>query len=152
MRKDRQVFRLKAVQVLDGARLRLEYADGEAFAVDLTDLIRTTKALRPLRDQALFATVRLDAYGRSVEFANGGIDLAADNLRNLAIEQSGGIGHERIWNWMHANDLTIDQAAEVLGISRRMLIYYRNGEKAIPRHIWLACVGWETLRKHGAAA
>ena len=27
------------------------------------------------------------------------------------------------------------------------LAYYRNGEKTIPRHIWLACVGWETLHK-----
>lgn len=152
MRKDREVFRLKAVHLLDRARLHLEYADGRAFTVDLTDLIRSTKALRPLRDRALFSTARLGAFGRSVEFANSDIDLAADNLRNLAIEQAGGIGHERIWNWMHENDLKIDQAAEVLGISRRMLIYYRNGEKAIPRHIWLACVGWETLRTHKEAA
>jgi len=44
------------------------------------------------------------------------------------------------------------RAAEKLGISPRMLIYYRNGEKPIPRHIWLACIGWETLNKHGRAA
>lgn len=24
-----------------------------------------------------------------------------------------------------------------------MLAYYRNGEKPIPRHIWLACLGRE---------
>jgi len=27
-----------------------------------------------------------------------------------------------------------------------MLIYYRDGEKPVPRHIWLACLGWEATR------
>jgi hypothetical protein len=44
---------------------------------------------------------------------------------------------------MHRNQLTLDTASEALGISRRMLAYYRNGEKPIPKHIWLACLGFE---------
>ena len=48
-----------------------------------------------------------------------------------------------VWNWMHRNGLTLDSAAEALGISRRMLVYYRNGDKSIPKSIWLACLGWE---------
>jgi hypothetical protein len=28
------------------------------------------------------------------------LEMAADNLRHLAIEQVGGIGHERLWNWL----------------------------------------------------
>lgn len=30
-----------------------------------------------------------------------------------------------------------------------MLIYYRDGQKPIPRHIWLACLGWEAVRPQG---
>jgi len=26
-----------------------------------------------------------------------------------------------------------------------MLVYYRDGEKPIPRAIWLACLGWEAV-------
>lgn len=152
MSKNREVFRLTAAMASDGSRLQLSYADGAQFVVDLTDWIKSTTAFRPLRNHRLFSAVKLGAFGRTVEFGDGKIDIAADNLRNLAVEQAGGVGHERIWDWMHRNSLTIDQAAEVLGISRRMLIYYRNGEKVIPRHIWLACVGWETLHKHGIAA
>ncbi len=48
------------------------------------------------------------------------LDLGADNLRHLAVEQAGGIGHERIWVWLHDTGLTLEQAAEALGISRRM--------------------------------
>lgn len=152
MTKNRLNFLLTAVKPTDGYHLHLTFADGANMSVGLGDWIATTKSLHPLTDASIFATARIAAHGRAVEFGDGEIDLAADNLRNLAVEQTGGIGHERIWNWMHDNKLTIDQAAEVLGISRRMLIYYRNGEKAIPRHIWLACVGWETLNKHGRAA
>ena len=36
--------------------------------------------------------------------------------------------------------------AEALGISRRMVSYYRTAHKAIPRAIWLACLGWEATR------
>ncbi|MCK0512729.1 hypothetical protein GO608_016765 [Aromatoleum buckelii] len=31
-------------------------------------------------------------------------------------------------------------------ISRRMVSYYRTAHKAIPRAIWLACLGWEATR------
>lgn len=152
MSKNRNQFRLTAIETLESHHLRLAYADGAGFAVDLTGWVKTKKMLTPLREPKVFASARIGGFGSKVEFGEGEIDLAADNLRNLAVEQAGGIGHERIWNWMHNNNLTVDKAAEVLGISKRMLIYYRNGEKPIPRHIWLACVGWETLHKHGAAA
>lgn len=150
--KNRNHFRLTKVKALKNSRLKITYADGTEFNIDLSDWIKKTSFLKPLQDQSLFASAKLIEFGRAIEFGKGEIDLAADNLRNLAVEQSGGIGHERIWNWMHENNLTLDSAAEVLGISRRMLAYYRNGEKPIPRHIWLACVGWETLHKHGEAA
>lgn len=150
--KNRDHFRLLRVRALENCRLNLTYADGMDCDVDLSGWIDSTSCLKPLQEQGFFATASVSEFGRAIEFGNGKIDLAADNLRNLAVEQSGGIGHERIWNWMHTNNLTLDGAVEVLGISRRMLAYYRNGEKPIPKHIWLACIGWETLHKHGVAA
>jgi len=142
-------FKLTAVEALPDDRLRLTYADGRTFEVDLRDWIETTEALQALKDHALFSRARIGFAGRSVEWIEDELDLGADNLRNLAIEQAGGIGHERIWNWLHDTGLTLEQAAEALGISRRMLIYYRDGEKPIPRSIWLACLGWEAVRPTG---
>lgn len=84
--------------------------------------------------------------GRSVDWVEDKLDLGTNNLRHLAVEQAGGIGHERIWTWLHDTGLTLEQAAEALGISRRMLIYCRDGEKPIPRSIWVACLGWEAVR------
>jgi Protein of unknown function (DUF2442) len=142
-------FVLTAVEALPDYRLRLSYADGQTFEVDLSDRIFTTVFLAPLRDATLFAQAKLGFAGRSVDWIEDELDLGTDNLRHLAVEQAGGIGHERIWTWLHDTGLTLEQAAEALGISRRMLIYYRDGEKPIPRSIWLACLGWEAVRPTG---
>lgn len=127
--------------------LRLTFADGAAMAVDLAPTIAAHKALAALADAALFATARIDARGGYVVFAGGDIELAADNLRHLAVEQAGGIGHERIWNWMHQAALTQERAAEAIGVSRRMLNYYLSGAKPIPKTVWLACLGWKSQQR-----
>ena len=151
-------FQLTTVTPSAPFTLHLTYADGEEFEVDLQGWIASTKALNPLTEAALFAAARLGLGGRSVDWPGqiSGVDdtaveldLGADNLRNLAVEQAGSIGHERIWNWLHDTGLTLEQAAQALGLSRRMLIYYRDGEKPIPRSVWLACLGWEAIRPTG---
>lgn len=142
-------FILVGVEALPQYRLRLSYADGQTFEVDLADWVKNTKPLAQLQDAGLFAQAKIGFHGHCVEWIEDELDLGADNLRNLAIEQAGGIGHERIWNWLYETGLTLEQAAQALGISRRMLIYYRDGEKAIPRAIWLACLGWEATRPQG---
>lgn len=142
-------FKLAAVETLPDYCLRLTYSDGQTFEVNLREWIDTTKALAAVQESTLFAQAKVGFGGHSVDWIEDELDLGAENLRNLAIEQAGGIGHERIWNWLHETGLTLEQAAEALGISRRMLIYYRDGEKPIPRSIWLACLGWEAVRPQG---
>ena len=145
-------FALTKVRALTPYNLRLTYADGEVLTVNLQPWIASTKALYPLKNADLFVKAKRGLGGRSVDWADGAsikLDLGTDNLRNLAVEQAGGIGHERIWTWLHGTGLTLEQAALALGISRRMLIYYRDGEKPIPRSVWLACLGWEAVRPVG---
>lgn len=142
-------FVLVAVRTLPKWRLGLTYADGQSFEVDLAGWVKESRVLAPLKDETLFMQARVGFQGHQVDWVEGELDLAADNLRNLGVEQAGGIGHERIWTWLADTGLTLDQAAEALGVSRRMLIYYRDGEKPIPRAIWLACLGWEATRPKG---
>lgn len=139
-------FRINWVEPLPDYKLRTSFADETTFELSLAEWIKTSQALSPLKDPELFAKARVGFADASVEWVQDELDLAADNLRNLAVEQAGGIGHERIRNWLHETGLTLNQAAAALGISRRMLIYYRDGEKPVPRHIWLACLGWEATR------
>jgi hypothetical protein len=141
-------LRITRVDVLPGRQaLHLVFGDLHARPVDLTDWIKNTKALAPLKDQALFAKARVGEHGATVVWVDDEIELGADNLRNLVEEQSDGIGHERIIEWMHRNNLTQERAAEAIGLSRRMLNYYLSAEKPIPQMVWLACLGWESQRK-----
>ena len=83
-------------------------------------------------------------WGGSVVWnGDDSLELAADNLRARAVEQAGGYSHELIWNWMARHKLTLEAAAEALGVSRRMLAYYRSGAKPVPRTVALAMLGWE---------
>ncbi len=87
--------------------------------------------------------------GLTVDRIADEVDLAADNLRNLAIEQAGGIGHERLWNWLYDTGLSLEQAAQALGLSPRTPRAYRDGVRPIPRAVWLACLGWQAVRPDG---
>lgn len=144
-------FTLTAVRPLPPSSLELAYADSAVLRVDLKPIIARHRTLRRLSDPAVFATARLGEWGTSVTWAkDDALELAADNLRARAIEQAGGYSHELIWNWMDRHHLTLDTAAQALGLSRRMLAYYRSGEKPVPRTVALACLGWEAEQRRAA--
>lgn len=146
-------FTLTAVKAAGDASLRLRYADGERFDVDLAALIEAHPTLERLRDAKVFGTAKVGEHGASVTWGgDDDLELAADNLRARAVEQTGGVSHEFLWNWMARYGLTLDAAAEALGVSRRMLAYYRSGARPVPRTVALACLGWERARRAGARA
>ncbi len=141
--------KLKAVEALAAYRLRTFWNTGEELEVDVGDILRKISALAPILDPAVFARVHLDDWGHSIEWFD--TELGADNVYAWAKEQAGEISHEMFGEWMHRNDLSLTGAADALGISRRMVSYYRTAHKAIPRSIWLACLGWEATRPQGNA-
>lgn len=144
-------FTLTAVCAQPPSRLQLHFADGAEMAVELAPLVRRYPVLAALAQPALFAQARLGDWGASVVWGEGdALELAADNLRAQAIEQAGGCSHELIWNWMARHQLTLDTAAQALGLSRRMLAYYRSGAKPVPRTVALACLGWEAEQRLAA--
>lgn len=127
--------------------LSVSFADGETFDVDLESMVKAHPSMDLLCEASLFNRARIDDRGGYLVWIDDDLELAADNLRNLAVEQSGGIGHERLWGWMNKHGLTQERAAAALGVSRRMLNYYLSGAKPIPKTVWLACLGWETMCK-----
>src|SRR5450830_473540 len=89
-----------------------------------------------------FGKVHTDGF--SIEWFD--TELGPDNVYAWAKEQAGEVNHEMFEGWMYRNQLSLSGTAEALGISRRMVSYYRTAHKAIPRSIWLACLGWEVTR------
>jgi hypothetical protein len=145
-------FTLTAVKALAGGVLSLTFADGATMRVDVTPIVRRHPSLRALNDPDTFRKAKIGEWGGSVQWAgNDALELAADNLRARAVEQAGGYSHELIIEWMARHGLTLDTAALALGLSRRMLAYYRSGDKPVPRTVALACLGWESTLQRKAA-
>ena len=144
-------FTLTAVRPRPNGHLSLTFADGVSLDVNLAPIIAKHPLLSRLLRPVVFVTAQLGEFGASVIWADDdNLELAADNLRARAIEQAGGYSHELIWDWMHRHQLTLDAAARALGLSRRMLAYYRSGEKPLPRTVALACLGWEAEQRIAA--
>lgn len=125
-------------------RLHTQWSTGETLEVDVAPVLRSTPALERLLVPKVFAKAHLAEWGHGVEWFDA--ELGADNVYAWAKEQAGEVSHQMFNGWMHRNALSINTAAEALGISRRMVIYYRTAHKSIPRAIWLACLGWEATR------
>ncbi|PKO68737.1 MAG: hypothetical protein CVU22_07485 [Betaproteobacteria bacterium HGW-Betaproteobacteria-16] len=139
-------FTITSIEPTDAAGVLLRFADGEQFSLNLAEVIEQHPALMRLKVPEVFSSVKVGDHGASVVWANDDdLELAADNLRARAVEQAGGVSHEFIWTWMARNNLTLDTAAAALGISRRMLAYYRSGAKPVPRTVVLACIGWTNV-------
>lgn len=139
-------FIIQKVLAADKGVLRLVFADGFDAVVDLHEVISKHPTLAELNNPAVFNQVMPDKWSRGVIFAgDDNLTLASDNLRALAIEQAGGYSHQEVIAWMHHHGLSLDNAAEALGISRRMLADYRSGERSIPKTVGLAMLGREPL-------
>lgn len=119
--------------------LRVRWQHGGESVVDVSGLVSTFRVYAPLReDRALFRCVHIGEHGTDVVWTNE-IDMAADTLWRLAQEQSGAtLTAEAFRAWRERKAYTLDGAARALGLSRRMVAYYEQGEKPIPRTVTLA--------------
>jgi hypothetical protein len=132
---------LQRVKALEPWVIRTTWSTDEELDVDLS-IIFKRKAFADIRQPEVFKKVRL--HKGCIEWLD--TELGADNVYAWAKEQSGEVSHEMFAAWMARNSLSLSTAAAALGISRRMVSYYRTATKPIPRAIWLACLGWEITK------
>jgi hypothetical protein len=131
---------IRAVKAKPPARLDVTWSTGENLPVDVSRVIKRFKLYAPLRNAALFGKAKADPWGHAVNWPSD-IDMGADQLYELAREQAGQWGPERFGAWMTGHGLSLNAAADALGLSRRMIAHYRTGSRPIPRVVALACEG-----------
>jgi DNA-binding XRE family transcriptional regulator len=119
--------------------LRVRWDNNEESSVDVSGMIETFRIYEPLRrSPKLFRQVRLGEHGTDIVWTDE-IDMAADTLWRLAQEQAGvTMSSDAFKHWRERKAYTLDSAARALGLSRRMIAYYEQGEKPIPRVVALA--------------
>ncbi|HEY8695995.1 MAG TPA: DUF2442 domain-containing protein [Rhizomicrobium sp.] len=132
---------IEAVKAERAGILRLKWSDGTEARVDIGRMLHK-RPLRILRDEKEFAQVRPGDWGHSIQWP-GGAELGADTLWLETLSATGRDDARGFLEWRMRHGLSLTKAAEALGLSRRMVAYYSNGEKPVPRPILLACKGWE---------
>lgn len=136
--------KLQSVEALATYRLRITWSTGEVLDLDVEERLRKHPSLTAILAPEVFANAHIGEWGNSIEWLDE--EFGADNVYAWAKEQAGEVSHQMFDEWMRRHGLSLTTAAEALGISRRMVSYYRTAQKAIPRSIWLACLGWEAIR------
>jgi hypothetical protein len=132
---------ITAVKAKAPATLVLQWSDDTRAKIDLSEILRG-KAFRALRDPEAFTRVHTGEWGHSVEW-DSGAELSAETLWLETLDATGHGDARAFLEWRLRHGLSLSKAAEALGLSRRMVAYYSNGEKPVPRAILLACKGWE---------
>ena len=123
------------------ARVALEWSNGTQVDIDLTKTLRG-KSHHALRDPSEFSRVQIGEWGHSLKWPSG-VELGADALWLLTISATGREDTRAFLEWRMRHGLSLTRTADALGLSRRMVAYYSNGEKLVPKPILLACKGWE---------
>lgn len=136
-----KVRTIVAAKVKSPAMLALRWSDGTRADLDFTALLRD-KQLRALREASEFSRVRIGEWGHSLEWPSGA-ELGADALWLETLSATGHDDARAFLEWRLRHGLSLAKTADALGLSRRMVAYYSNGEKPVPKSILLACKGWE---------
>ena len=124
--------------------LRVRWDTGDENLIDVSGMIESFRPYAPLRQSPeLFGQVRVGEHGTDVVWTDE-IDMSADTLWRLAQEQAGEtMTPAEFRHWRERKAYTLDAAAKALGISRRMVAYYEQGDRPIPRVVALATRGLE---------
>jgi hypothetical protein len=144
-------IRIAAVKYAGEYKLSLRWVSGRTMVVDLKEPVHRLKGLRPLRDPAVFADAAKGKSGHSVVWP-GELDMGADRLWEMSLEQNGHQDALEFIRWRWRYGLSLNEAADALGLSRRQVAYYASGERVVPRTVLLACKGWEVERQNATAA
>lgn len=118
----------------------------------MSDDLKTYPGLKPLAEGNAFERVTLGDAGWTVEWPDLDIQIGADTLFLDGLAQAAPDENTRIFiRWRLRHRMTLDQAAQALGVSARSISRYSSGREVVPRTLALACLGWEALERQHAA-
>jgi hypothetical protein len=150
MISETKAVRISSVKYADEYSLRLRWVNGKTMSVDLQVPVNGLKGMRPLRNKTMFAQASKGEGGHSVVWP-GDIDMGADRLWEMTLEQNGRMDAVEFIRWRSRHGLSLTEAAEALDLSRRQVAYYASGDRPVPRYVLLALKGWE-VEHDGVAA
>ena len=128
---------IRSATPLGGGRLRLEWSEGTAVELTVPRLVEPD-------------SVAVGDWGHSLVWADG-TEIGADRLWLDTLDALGRGDARNFLEWRLANGLSLAKAAEALGLARRTVAYYSNGDRPVPKTVLLACKGWDATHRRKAA-
>ncbi len=128
---------IRAVTATGDKALRLEWSDGTLAEIALP------------QDRAS-AGVVLGDWGHSLIWPDG-YEIGADSLWLDTLDAIGRSDARQFLEWRMAGGLSLAKAADALGLARRTVAYYSNGDRPVPKTVLLACKGWDATHRRKAA-
>ena len=128
---------IRSATALGHERLRLEWSDGTVAEVAVPEV-------------ANLGPVQIGEWGNSVVWSDG-LEIGADRLWLDTLDALGRGDARQFLEWRLANGLSLARAAEALGLARRTVAYYSNGDRPVPKTVLLACKGWDATHRRKAA-
>ena len=143
----KRVNRVQTVRALAGMVVEVQFAGGQTVRVDMSETADRLAVFAPLKKRAVFRRVHVADWGHGIEWDDDAA-LSADRVMEMALEQAGRADTLAFRHWQDRNGLSLAQAAEAIGITRRTVSQYRTGTRPVPRYIELAVKGWEVEQRH----
>lgn len=128
---------IDSAKALGNGRLRLAWSDGTVAELTVPDAARHSQ-------------VEVGDWGHSVVWPDGS-ETGADSLWLDTLDAIGRGDARRFLEWRLANGLSLSKAADALGLARRTVAYYSNGDRPVPKTVLLACKGWDAMHRRKAA-
>lgn len=133
---------ITAVEVQEAGRLWLRWSDGVEARLDMSGLVSS---------KGNMGAASVGEWGHSIVWPNG-VELGADRLWLETLSANGHDDSRQFLEWRLRNGLSLSKAADALGLARRTIAYYSNGDRPVPKSILLACRGWEAAEGLSCAA
>jgi hypothetical protein len=139
----RDLDRVAKVRAAEGSSLRVRFVgDKRDHQVDLRGLLARSRHLAQLIDRPdLFAKVAIIEDGLGVAWPVqtkwGNLDVSATTLRRIADEQQPMTGAD-FARWRQSLDLSLTEAATLLGVGRRTIMAYLKKDE-LPPIVAIAC-------------
>ena len=141
-----KMYTIGYVESLKAPLIKVVWSDPllDAVNIDITPLVSKDE-LRRLCESGEFATAGVGEWGHSVVWPMG-IEIGADHLWLEYLSVTGHADRRAFLEWRLRHGLSLSASAAALGLARRTIAYYSNGDRKIPKPILLACRGWEALQ------
>lgn len=123
--------------------LHIAWQDGSLTSHDLSAVVATQPWAAALRDPTVFSTARLQDEGWQIVWPSTEVALSARGLWDDAHPPHPAaqfMSAADLAAWLRERGWSFAQAAEALGVSKRMLKYYAAGTHEVPKTVWLACM------------